>query len=950
MDHYHKQIAHLAQHHLGTTRSDSRDIQNFLSDINQLLLKTPLPNIADSASLAQQSVATMHGGSAAELRAMLEAIPETFFHINREDEIIAFKLSENFCDLGRRDPAPNEELFACFPPGLSPQLRTLFDQCRSSQQSCDSEISLTDILQKKHVYGIRVKPMKQQQLMVVLRDITQPYREDLSMTQSLEDLGRQSSAIAKIAASIDNRRPLGGIVELATQEICHALASTKAAVWFFAEPAQRLDCACLYQRHNHSFQQPASVPVSAEDFSAHFLPSGDTGVLAVNRIDQDPRTKLRKALGPIKTPDIVSFIDAPISLDDQLIGVLTIDVSQVPHHWTACEQQFAAAAAKLLALTYHGTHSGSQQQAPRQAQSRFEVIAERCSMAIFAYAESFVYANPAMEALSGFKFSQLEKFGVALLLSSDVTQYFPAMAPSQALVDMYAREGLKSLEKLSIPTQLEVEITPADSLARWLSISVVPVCLEGKNVWLACAVDISERRLVENKLRYKAYNDDLTGLPNRAMFTAKLEQSFEKRSRDKYYRFAVMLLELDKFNVVKKHLGQLSAEQLLLDAAQRLRQTCRHGDTLARLNGNEFTLLMENIANVEEVQAFAQKIQNLIVKPFYIDNNEVETSASIGIAYSNRRYEKVEDVLKDSETALMRAKSHGGGGCEVFNARNYSKTQKLMGVDRALEQAIESNKLQLRYQPLIALESGKLFGFEALLRWQVRGDEYLPPGELIPVAEESGHMLPLGNWIVKTACQRIQPWLDQDPDLQLCVNLSAQQLEQSDLTELIDNTMSQGAITPRNLLFDIQESARIKEGSKAFKNLHRLRTIGCEICLDDFGSGASSLSFLNSFPFKLVKIDKSLVNTFNHNKNSRNLLKTILYATQGLGIKVLAEGVENRQQLIELRALGCHYVQGFLFSKPVNEKLATSLIGRCWNPETGAIRRTSLGGLGDFFG
>ena len=908
------------------------------------------PNTDKFISEAQQVIsrATNEGEKySGELRAMLEAVPESFFHINPQDEIVSFKLAANFCDLGRKPPASDEDLFACFPPGLSPQLRTLFNQCRTSGEACHSEISLKDILQKKHVYSIRVLPKPGQHLMIVLRDVTQPYRDDLSIAQSLERLTHQNTHLSELAASLDTISDQQALLEISAKKISDTLNAARVSIWFLNTQENQLTCACRYHGKSRSFEQTGkSIP--GEKFFAYCLSIGEKPVLAATRDTQAPRTYPFKPLEHYRDDSVLSFIDAPLTVNKQAVGMLAIDACET-RQWAQDEQHFAAAMAQLISLAHQKAQT-HQEAKPSDTYSKFRVLAEQCNMPLFAYAESFLYANPAMENLSGFKLSQLKKFGVELLLGSEFTQHFPTTPPSRRLIEIYAQEGISGLQKLSIPLQVEVEITPANSLARWLHVSVVPICLEGENAWLASAVDISDRKLAETKLRYKAYHDDLTGLPNRAMFTGKLEQSFEKRSRDKFYRFAILFMELDRFNFVKKNLGQLNGEQFLVDAAKRLREICRYGDTLARLGGNDFTLLMENVANIEEVLSFAQKIQAFIHKPFLIGESDVETTLSIGVAYSNRRYEKVDDALKDAETALFRAKSRGEGNCEVFNARTLSKTQKLIGVDKALEDAIENNKLQLLYQPTIELSSGKLTGFEALLRWKIRGDDYISPKELILVAEESGHMIPLGKWVLKTACQQLLNWLNHDANLRLCINLSPRELEKTSTSEFIHETLNTLHIPPQNLQLDIQENTAIEEGSNAFKNLHALRSHGCDICLDDFGSGTSSLSYLSGFPFKLLKMDSSLVNKFENDDLSKSLLKTNIYAAKQLNMKVVAEGVETPAQLNALKRFGCHFAQGFLFSKPMTDKVACKLVGRRWNLANGTIQRDMEGKISDFFG
>lgn len=455
--------------------------------------------------------------------------------------------------------------------------------------------------------------------------------------------------------------------------------------------------------------------------------------------------------------------------------------------------------------------------------------------------------------------------------------------------------------------------------------------------------DITERKQAEKQLRYHALYDAVTGLPNRTFFMARLEDAIALAQQQNYL-FAVLFLDLDRFKVINDSLGHLIGDRLLMATAQKLKSCVSSEDTVARFGGDEFAILLKNVRH-QDVVLVAERIKAELASPFNLGGQEVVTTATIGIALSVTGYDQAEDLLRNTDTAMYQAKAQGKARYEVFNPSMYTCAVTLMQLETDLRRALQRQEFQLYYQPIMSLKTNKLAGFEALVRWQHPERGLVSPAEFIPVAEETGLIVPLGLWVIQEACRQMHIWqrqflapVHQGPILPLTisVNISARQFSQVGLTQEIQKILAEFELDASDLKLEITESVLMQNAEVANKMLQHLKTLGVQLSIDDFGTGYSSLSYLHHFPIEMLKVDRSFVSRMGTDKESVEIIWTIITLAHNLGMKVIAEGVETVGQLAKLKALQCEYGQGYFFSRPLNSDAAGVFIrnNRQFTPKT----------------
>ena len=446
-----------------------------------------------------------------------------------------------------------------------------------------------------------------------------------------------------------------------------------------------------------------------------------------------------------------------------------------------------------------------------------------------------------------------------------------------------------------------------------------PQFLEGKPIGrVACFRDITERSQAEEKLRHYALHDTLTNLPNRVEFMNHLRQAVERAEGNEFARFAVLFLDLDRFKVINDSLGHATGDKLLIAIAERLRSCVRPGDVVARLGGDEFTILLNRCGDIDEVASVAERLQHKISQPFRIDNYEVFTTASIGIIMSNNTRRAPEDFLRDADAAMYRAKESGKARYEIFDRDMHVRNMNLLQVEMDLRHAVERREFEVLYQPIVALDTGSIREFEALIRWRHPKHGLVGPNEFVHVAEETGLIIPIGKWILEESCRQIVRWQQNfEHPLSISVNLSAKQLMHPNLTQHVAAILTETRLDPRQLKLEVTETNVMEHSERALAVLNALDKLGISLSTDDFGTGYSSLSYLQRFPFDRLKIDRSFVDKMDEGEKSIAIVKTILMLGENLGIEVVAEGIETEAQLETLRSLGCRLGQGYLFSRPV---------------------------------
>ena len=447
--------------------------------------------------------------------------------------------------------------------------------------------------------------------------------------------------------------------------------------------------------------------------------------------------------------------------------------------------------------------------------------------------------------------------------------------------------------------------------------------------------NITDRKEAEERLLHDAFHDALTSLPNRALLMDHLKLALARSQRSEKSMFAVIYLDLDRFKVINDSLGHMIGDQLLIGIARRLENILRPGDTIARLGGDEFTILLEDIQDRNYVIQIAERIQSEISAPFSLSGRDVFTTVSIGIAISSKDYKQTEDVLRDADTAMYRAKALGKARYEVFDKGMHDQATKLLQVETDLRRALERAEFFVFYQPIMSLGTGELRGFEALVRWRHPQRGFISPVEFIPVAEETGMIVQIGEYVLREACQQMQKWqviLPSDPPLFISVNLSVKQFSQPDLVERVAAILNETKLDAKHLKLEITESAVMENVEDATELLTQLRNLGLRISMDDFGTGYSSLSHLRRFPIDTLKIDRSFVTQMAEDDENAEIVRTIVGLAQNLGMDVVAEGVETPEQIETLKSLGCEYGQGYFFSKPLDFQRAEQYICETYSP------------------
>jgi diguanylate cyclase (GGDEF)-like protein/PAS domain S-box-containing protein len=453
-----------------------------------------------------------------------------------------------------------------------------------------------------------------------------------------------------------------------------------------------------------------------------------------------------------------------------------------------------------------------------------------------------------------------------------------------------------------------------DGAYRWMLIRGLAVRDNGGTPirFAGSQTDITERKLAVERLMHDAFHDALTNLPNRALFMDRLERAMELQRRHPDAMFAVLFLDLDRFKVVNDSLGHVLGDELLVEVASRLTRMLRSSDTVARLGGDEFAMLIDGIEHEADAVRAAQRIQEALLVPFRIGPHEIFTTVSIGIALSTTGYEQPQDVLRDADIALYRAKARGKARHELFDIAMHERAVKQLEFETDLRRAVDRGELRVHYQPVIELRSGRLAGFEALVRWQ-RGEELVSAEEIVPLAEETGLIVPIGEWVLRESLRQLR---DLGNGFEMHVNLSPKQLLQPNVIDVVTAALDDARVAPSRLHLEVTESLLIDNAEAAGALLRELRATDVGLSLDDFGTGYSSLSSLRQFPFDMIKIDRS----FLHDADARRgdeIVRTVSALARTLGMQVTVEGLETAEQVERMRTLGVDFAQGFYFARPL---------------------------------
>ena len=478
---------------------------------------------------------------------------------------------------------------------------------------------------------------------------------------------------------------------------------------------------------------------------------------------------------------------------------------------------------------------------------------------------------------------------------------------------------------------IQRETLRLDEHRRPIHVSILVYPITVKNVIMGAYYiysDISQRKEYENQLTHQAFHDALTGLPNRILFSERLQSALRRQSRNRNHAFAAMMLDMDRFKKINDTLGHQAGDAFLMEVARRLKACFRSADTVSRLGGDEFGIIVEDYLHPREVVTVAKRIIRHLADPFIIAGQEIRSSASIGIVIKAQDHIDAESIMRDADIAMYRAKEFGTGRFKVFTEKMRSRVVRESELEQELHIALQNCELAVYYQPIVTVENESLMGFEALVRWDNPRCGMISPAEFIPVAEDTGQIVAIGRYVLKTACEQMARWRASSSThryLTISVNVSAGQFRHAELVRFVAETLSETGLPAECLKLELTESALMKDVKASVKIMEDLKRMGVQIVVDDFGTGYSSLSYIQRFPIDGLKIDRSFISGDSHWNNSR-IVQTIISLARIIGVGVVAEGVEDRAQLDMLRKFECEFAQGYLFSKPLPEKDASALL------------------------
>ena len=672
----------------------------------------------------------------------------------------------------------------------------------------------------------------------------------------------------------------------------------RCSVWLLDGGRTAMRCIDLFDARSEAHSSSGELLASAHP--AYFAALEDARTVAAHDACADPRTA--ELIHHLRGQGIASLLDAPIVVGSRTVGVVCHE-SFEPRRWSPEDESFAGAMAEHVALTLEGAERAKAEGQLRLVASALENTLE--SVMITAKSREIVFVNPAYSSMTG--------YGAEETLGRTPEFLRSGMHPQSFYDRMWEEMQRGGRWKGEIWSRRK----NGDVYPALFSISAVHGADGQPTHFVSVFNDISHHKDYEQRLEFLAHHDALTLLPNRVLFQERCAGSLN-RARRLGHTVAVLFVDLDRFKTVNDSLGHAVGDQLLKGVAERFGALLRASDTVARLGGDEFAILLDDLPNIQGAAVASQKLLDALARPFKVGTHELYTAASVGIACFPQDGGSIEDLLRNADAAMYRAKEHGRSTYQYFSSDMNAQAFESLMMANSLRQALERDQLRVVYQPVVDLASGRVVSVEALLRWTHPDHGDISPERFIPVAEGTGMIAPLGSFVANAALAQLKAWRDAGlRDLTISVNVSARQLSRPEFVGDIAEALARNGVPPEALVLELTETAVMQSPERMRRMLAQLAELGVRIAIDDFGTGYSSLAYLKQFPIHSLKIDKSFVAGVPEDPDDMAIVRAVIAMGRALGLQLVAEGVETEAQHRFLSGEGCHLGQGWQFGRPL---------------------------------